>query len=280
MDHAEVQNIVSNIIKDRLNLEELLRNLTLDNLLRRVNPYYEVIIGACTPREMIQRVVQEYIVRSEKTSFGHVLEDVAVALAVCRGGNKSPARGIDIDQIQSDTRNLISVKSGSSWGNHQSHSGQKEEFKKAKSTIRESDKNSTINRVMGICYGKEITTENLDYADYKVAGQNFWYLLSGDKEMYIKVFDAFADARSILERKNIVEQHIDRLTESFTERFGDDVKFALKQALVDFSSNWSKTDLVNQIIDSSQNTVHSYMGAKTCEVKSRSASHKVMQKIL
>jgi hypothetical protein len=60
-------------------------------------------------------------------------------------------------------------------------------FKKAKKILRTSGGNSEIVAVNGCCYGCDDSPDKGDY--FKLCGQRFWELISGDNELYIRIIE-------------------------------------------------------------------------------------------
>ena len=159
---------------------------------------------------------------SEEGSFGKFLEDLAVFVAMeCGGGQKSPATGIDIDLIRENVRYLISVKSGKNWGNSSQHKALRQHFADAVRVLKQSKHSGEIQPTLGICYGRARTTNRGLFL--RIAGQNFWHLLSGDPDLNISIieplgFDAQKYDDLFREQKS---SSLNRMTGEFILQFCD-----------------------------------------------------------
>jgi len=157
---------------------------------------------------------------SEEGSFGNFLEGLAVFVATeCGGGQKSPANGIDIDLIRQNVRYLISVKSGKNWGNSSQYKALKLHFIDAVKVLKQSKHSGELQPTLGICYGRSQTKNNGSYL--RIAGQNFWNLLSGDLDLYTSIieplgFDAQKHDDLFKEQKG---SSLNRMTGEFITHF-------------------------------------------------------------
>jgi len=120
------------------------------------------------------------------------LEDLAIFVAeTTAGGVKSAAQGIDIESVRKNVRYLIAVKSGKNWGNADQHKRLRENFKTAVKVIRQSRHAGNLQPTLGICYGNFKTIDNGIYLH--IGGQSFWHLISGDKQLYIKLIEPLGE---------------------------------------------------------------------------------------
>jgi hypothetical protein len=187
-----------------------LENLKLNVLLRK-NPYLFKAKNIQTAGDLIKGLLDAFLSSSEEKLFGDFLEALAVFTAseTC-DGHKSTAPGIDLELENRGVYYIISVKSGPNWGNSSQHSKLTDDFHKAVVRLRQSHQMRNIQPVLGICYGKTRTSYLRGYM--KVVGQNFWYLISEDKNLYTDIIEpigyrarehneAFYDGKSKLENK-------------------------------------------------------------------------------
>ena len=84
-------------------------------------------------------------------------------------------------------RNIITIKSGPNWGNSRQIAGLKNDFKKAKQTLRTSNSKLQIRAINGCCYGNENQQDKGDY--FKYCGQSFWEFISNDSNLYIDIIE-------------------------------------------------------------------------------------------
>jgi hypothetical protein len=125
---------------------------------------------------------------SEEKIFGDFLESLAIFVSQqTSDGRKSSASGIDLEFQSDDTLYLVSIKSGPNWGNSSQYQSLRENFRKALVVQKQVRAPVRIQPVLGICYGKTRTTDNGHYL--KITGQNFWYFLSNDHNLYIDIIE-------------------------------------------------------------------------------------------
>ena len=180
---------IKEVIRSTLNafresVLQSIENITLAELQLKKNPY--LLSSMCfNDEDLIDRWLEAFVSSSAETKFGSILENIAKS--ACVDGMKSSTSGVDIDVIRGNIRLFISVKSGPFWGNSQSTKEQGAAFKKAKRVVSQNDTTQQMKSVMGICYSKSRTSTNLSYADLKFTGQNFWYILSLQKDFFTEL---------------------------------------------------------------------------------------------
>ena len=118
-------------------------------------------------------------------------------------------------------RYLISVKSGKNWGNSSQYKALRQHFADAIKVLKQSKHSGDIQPTLGICYGRSKTLNNGVYL--RIAGQNFWHLLSGDPELYTSIieplgFDAQKHDDLFKEQKS---SSLNRMTGEFITQFCD-----------------------------------------------------------
>lgn len=200
-----------------------LRNLTLDMLLEQANPYLFTIKPSQTAGWWVVRLLSDYLAISEEKHFGDFLERLAIFVAgeTC-GGHKSTAQGVDLEFIDDDVHYVVSIKSGTSWGNSSQVAKLVEDMKRAKIRVQQSHTASQVQPVLGICYGKTRTNFNYRFPGFwKVVGQNFWYLISENEDLYTEIVEPIGyRAKQHNEAfKAELDSIVNRFTGSFIERF-------------------------------------------------------------
>lgn len=191
MISPELQNEIDKFIKEKVGefhqkRIDAIKTLTLTKLLERKNPYLFKAKNVNTAEELVGSLLTAFVSSQEETLFGGILEDIA--LFVCSkvfNGQKSGIEGIDLEFIRNGTRYIVSVKSGPNWGNSQQIKKMQENFKKAQTIIRQNDKTTPIVCVNGCCYGKTTRPDKGTY--FKFCGKEFWELISGDSDFYVKL---------------------------------------------------------------------------------------------
>lgn len=165
-----------------------LENLNLKNVLCKKNPYLFKAKNITLASDLIRELLDAFLSASEEKIFGDFLEELSVFIAnkTCNG-KKSAATGIDLEFMDKDVHYLISIKSGPNWGNSSQQRKQEEDFKKAVKVLKQSHHTLNIQPVLGICYGK--TRTNFLRGYMKVVGQNFWYLISRNENLYTDIIE-------------------------------------------------------------------------------------------
>jgi hypothetical protein len=163
---------------------ENIRELQLEKLLKRKNPYLFKAKNVGTSEEFIKNIVDAYLSSQEETMFGNFLE--SLAQFVCErtyGGHKTPGIELDLDFTRDGTRYLVSIKSGPNWGNSRQIAKMKDDFKKARRIVG----GQQIVCVNGCCYGRDLKENKGDYL--KKCGQSFWEFVSGEPEFYKQIIE-------------------------------------------------------------------------------------------
>lgn len=199
----DVVNYVNeNIVRFHKNKLRILKSLDLQKILRKKNPYLFRAKNLTVASDLIRDILDAYLSSSEEKLFGDFLEELAIFISekVC-DGRKSAATGIDLEFAHDNTLYLTSIKSGPNWGNSSQQKKQEQDFQNACKVLKQSNRNLNIQPVLGICYGKTKTTYPRGYM--KVVGQNFWYLISGNENLYIDIIKPLGDIRRKSTTKHI-----------------------------------------------------------------------------
>ena len=244
IDIIEVCEFVNKNIMDfhqrRINS---LESLDLNKLLKK-NPYLFKAKNISTANELITGLLDAFLSSSEEKLFGDFLEQLAVFIAEkTYNGHKSTAPGVDLEFFKDHIHYIVSIKSGTNWGNSSQHKKLQEDLENAVKRIKQSSFQKNVQPVLGICYGKTKTSFLRGYM--KVVGQNFWYLISGNKELYKEIIEpigyrAKEHNDSFFKEKNRVTN---RFTKLFLENYCDANGEINWDKLVEFNSG--NFDLVN-----------------------------------
>lgn len=225
-----------NIVAFHANRIQSLEQLTLAKLLKK-NPYLFKAKNISTAGDLITDLLTAFLSSSEEKMFGDFLERLAlfVAQETC-GGHKSSAPGIDLEFINDGVHFIVSIKSGPNWGNSAQTKDLGKNLITAVTRLKQLHRGANIQPVLGICYGKTRTRYVNGYM--KVVGQNFWYLISENKELYTDIIEpigyrAKEHNDSFHTEKSRV---INRFTGQFIERFCDPTGAINWQELVVFNS--------------------------------------------
>ncbi|RLD06893.1 MAG: cytosolic protein [Chloroflexi bacterium] len=193
-----------------------LRNLKLEKILKRKNPYLFKAKNVI-PQELTKGILDAHLSSQEETIFGGFLEGLAIF--VCGkvwNGRKSSAEGIDLEFERDNKHYIVSVKSGPNWGNSSQIKRMKNNFQKAKRILRTSGSNMPhIVAVNGCCYGKNKSQDKGDY--FKICGQEFWNLISENDHLYLDIVEPLG-VQAKERNEEFSENYNDILTQ-FTREF-------------------------------------------------------------
>lgn len=222
LDLDEVCSYVNEHVVDFHNRRiKSIEELKLDKLLTK-NPYLFKAKNVTTASELISSLLDAFLSSSEEKLFGDFLEGLAIYIAeMTCGGHKSTAPGVDLEFIKNKIHYVISVKSGTNWGNSSQQNKLEQDLKNAVIRVKQSKRGVNVQPVLGICYGKTKTSYVRGYM--KVVGQNFWYLISENQHLYTEIVEPvgyMAKEHNVIfltEKSNITN----RFTKEFIDRFCD-----------------------------------------------------------
>jgi len=210
-----------NIVDFHLRRLKPLEELKLKKLLTK-NPYLFRAKNIATANELIEDLLNAFLSSSEEKFFGDFLEGLAlfVAQQTCNG-HKSTAQGVDLEFFNNDTHYVVSIKSGPSWGNSSQQEKLEQDLKTAVARLKQARRNTNIQPVLGICYGKTKTRFLRGYM--KIVGQNFWHLISENPNLYIEIVEPIGyEAKKhnddfIAKRSGIVNMFTGQLIRQFCD---------------------------------------------------------------
>ena len=225
---------------------ELLEGLKLTNLLKK-NPYLFRAKHLTTAADLIESLLGARLSSSQEKLFGDFLEDLAifVASSTC-DGKKSTATGVDLELARDGMHYLVSIKSGANWGNSSQHSKLAQDLREAVVRVKQSRFSANLQPVLGTCYGKTRSTYMKRRGYIKVVGQNFWCLMSGNKELYTDIIEPIGHRAR--EHNEAFEKQrgavVNRFTKQFVEDFCHPTGTIDWISLVEFNSGNYDLDLV------------------------------------
>ena len=200
-----------------------LEDLSLAKLLKK-NPYLFRAKNVMTAAELIDGFLDAFLSSSEEKLFGDFLENLAVFVAQqTSGGHKSTAQGVDLEFFNDGIHYVVSVKSGPNWGNSSQQGRLEQDLRNAERRLKQSHQGLNIQPVLGICYGKTRTVHS-QRGYMKVVGQNFWYLVSENKELYTDIIEPIGhrakehNERFVRERSKLSN----RVTKAFINDYCDE----------------------------------------------------------
>lgn len=238
LDMREVEQFVSSNIGVFHDTKlKSLQQLDLRGVLRKKNPYLFKAKNITVASDLITQVLDAYLSSSEEKIFGDFLENLALFIVgKTYDGRKSAATGVDFEFTDEQKIHfLVSVKSGPNWGNSSQQRKLEEDFKKAVQVIKQTDRKRNVQAVLGICYGKTRTTFLRNYQ--KVVGQNFWYLISGSRNLYTDIIEPLGHNAKRHNERFLAEKGaiVNTFTEEFLGDFCSNGRIDWKK-LVEFNS--------------------------------------------
>ncbi len=168
-------------------LEYLTKKIDLDKILLQKNPYLFRAKNILTAQDLLKGFVDAFLQSQEETFFGESIEGLAIYVcSLVHGGKKSELTGIDLEFIKYDIIYIIEVKAGWNWGNSSQIEQLKINFENAKKILEQRTGKKVI-AINGCCFGKKKNKDPEKDGYYKICGQEFWELISGDKNFYIDI---------------------------------------------------------------------------------------------
>lgn len=223
LDLDEVRNYVNqNIVDFHQRRIKSLAELNLNRLLAK-NPYLFKAKNITTAGELISGLLDAFLSSSEEKLFGDFLEGLAVFVAeMTCGGHKSTAPGVDLEFTNRGIYYIVSIKSGPNWGNSSQQTKLEQDLKAAVARLKQLRRGANIQPVLGICYGKTKTSYLRGYM--KVVGQNFWYLISENHNLYTDIVEPIGYRAKEHNEYFLAEKSkiVNRFTKQFIEQFCDE----------------------------------------------------------
>ena len=224
MKPLEIQKVVKyveeNIAAFHIKRIESINKLKLSQVLKRKNPYLFKAKYMQTSEQIIRGIVDAHISSNEETIFGNWLEGLAIFINnEVYGGYKSGITGIDLEFDKDNIRYIVTIKSGSNWGNSSQIKKMLSDFKTAKRTLRTSNSQINVVAINGCCYGVDRNPDKGEY--FKYCGQEFWYFISEEENLYTELIEPLGyKAREINEDFMLsYTQMINKFTREFSNSF-------------------------------------------------------------
>ncbi|MBW3635452.1 MAG: cytosolic protein [Armatimonadetes bacterium] len=170
-----------------------LHEMRLQDVLKRKNPYLFKAKNLNTSGDLARSIVDAFLSSQEETLFGNLLEAFAIHVAqTLYDGRKSIRKSLDLEFKRDENYFIVSIKSGTAWGNADQIARMKDNFKAARIALRNEGVSREIVAVNGCIYGKEPRPLKTDPTDpdktyFKHAGQDFWHFLSGDDNLFREI---------------------------------------------------------------------------------------------
>ncbi len=189
--------IASDVIKPFYEMRlERLESAKLSDISKQKNPYLFKAKNIETAGDLAKGILNAFLSSQEETMFGDLMERLAVH--VCHevfGGKKAKEgkyRSVDLIFERDKKIYVVGIKSGPNWGNSDQVSILRRNLKTAKSMLRAKVGKKEIVSVNGCMYGRDNKPHKVSKKDsglsyYKICGQPFWELISGDDQLYKKI---------------------------------------------------------------------------------------------
>ncbi|MFA6596652.1 MAG: PmeII family type II restriction endonuclease [Ignavibacteriaceae bacterium] len=210
--------------------ENSLGELKLSTILLKKNPYLFKAKNILTSEMFVRKLVDAYLSSQEETMFGAFLEQLAIF--VCKkvySGRKSSAEGLDLEFEKENVIYVVTVKSGTNWGNASQIAKMKDNFRQAKQRLRTNAKKIPVEAINGCCYGRIVKIDKGEYQ--KIAGQRFWEFISDNEDLYTEIIEPLGHKAK--ERNEAFDESYARMLNIFTVQFSNEF-------CVDGAINWNK----------------------------------------
>ncbi|MDO8486573.1 MAG: PmeII family type II restriction endonuclease [Candidatus Staskawiczbacteria bacterium] len=166
-----------------------LEQMKLKNVIKRKNPYLFKAKNIETAGDLAKNILDAFLSSQEETIFGDLMENLAINICrqVFNGRKAQQGKFKSVDLIFKRDRKIyiVGIKSGPNWGNSDQINTMIKNFKKAKQIIKPISSKAKIIAVNGCMYGKDNQPNKVSY--FKLCGQPFWELVSGDNNLYKKI---------------------------------------------------------------------------------------------
>ena len=221
--------IASDVIKPFYEIRlSRLESAKLSDISKRKNPYLFKAKNIETAGDLAKSILDAFLSSQEETIFGDLMENLAIH--VCHevfNGKKAEEgiyRSVDLIFERDGKTYVIGIKSGPNWGNSDQVNTMKKNLRNAKKLLRAAGKKDIVS-VNCCMYGRDNVphkvNKNPDLSYYKICGQAFWELVSGDDQLYKKIIqplDKEAKKRDEVFKKLYVKK-INEMTKDVVDRF-------------------------------------------------------------
>ena len=217
------EHVITPFYQVRLNN---LTGLRLTSVLKRKNPYLFKAKNIELAGDLVKSIVDAFLSSQEETIFGNLLEGFAIHVSkTLYGGFKSNLKSVDLEFEREGVYYIVGIKSGTNWGNSDQINRLRDNFKLAKSLLRERGIKNDVVAVNGCIYGKDRIPLKLhtdpEKQYYKYAGQEFWRFISDDDTLYREMIVPIdKEARQKDEAfKKAYAAKVNEMTQQFTAEF-------------------------------------------------------------
>jgi hypothetical protein len=219
-----------------------IKSLRLAGVLKRKNPYLFKAKNVLTAEQIIKGFLDAHVSSNEETIFGDWLEGLAIFInSRVHDGKKSGIPGIDLEFDKNGIRYIVNIKSGPNWGNASQIAKMRNDFIRAKKTLRTGNSGLNVIAVNGCCYGKERNPDKGDY--FKYCGQEFWSFISDEYTLYQDIVEPLG-IRAKEKNDEFLNNYsnvVNMFTREFTSTFCLDNGEINWEKLLHFNSGSEKT---------------------------------------
>ena len=196
-----------------------LQSLDINRLVKK-NPYLFKAKNISKAADLVDGFMDAFLSSSEEEHFGMFLEGLAVFVAQqTSGGYQSGLVGVDLEFVNRGVHYVVQIKSGPNWGNSSQQNRLQQDLAAAVSQVQRENAGLDVQAVLGICYGKTRTSYLRGYL--KVVGQNFWYFISENKNLYTEIIEPIGyrarEHNQEYERNKVMAAN--KLTRDFVDTF-------------------------------------------------------------
>ena len=221
--------IASDVIKPFYEIRlSRLESAKLSDISKRKNPYLFKAKNIETAGDLAKSILDAFLSSQEETIFGDLMENLAIHVCHEVFNGKKAEEGIyrSVDLIFERDKNtyVVGIKSGPNWGNSDQVNTMRKNLRNAKKLLRAAGKKDIVS-VNGCMYGRDNVphkvNKNPDLSYYKICGQAFWELVSGDDQLYKKIIqplDKEAKKRDEV-FKTLYVKKINEMTKDVVDRF-------------------------------------------------------------
>ena len=242
---------------------DTVRNKRLNDILKRKNPYL-FKAKAQDATQLVRSILDAFMSSQEETLFGDFLEDVGVFVAQHVYSGYKPTTqnltGIDLVLEKNGNVYIFEIKSGPNWGNASQKIKMYQNFSEAISRLQPQYPNQKIVPINGCMYGidrspkktgeiKESGRIIKEVVYWKLCGQDFWYFISNNRELYLEIIEplGYQAKQRNGAFQNEYDKFINKSTNDFLNNYlGEDGGVAW-DLLTRFKSESSAEDIVAHV---------------------------------
>jgi hypothetical protein len=194
------QEVINGFVLSSINELKLVNRKKKDfsKLLAKHNPY-ELTVFCSTPNEIVNFVMSSHKQTSRQTIMGYLLESIAVkVISLVFNGYKSKEECTDLEWVVNGLIHYRGWKSSPNWGN----ADQKNRVNHSLKVLCDNDNFGSFKVLTS--YGK--TSKKMSEKSFnQISGQDSWFEISNDPEMYNKVMVG------ILEHSKLLSEVIEKI---------------------------------------------------------------------